>query len=152
MRKGIILAAAVAVIGIAGGIGFNAVRAGGSPTPVKAEIRLQSNSVDPLASGKAKSEQRTSPTRIRFAVQVEDVSAAGPHSVRITRSGTEIANSPVIVTADALGLGEVELNTQDSPPGTLIPEAVAGDLVEVFNPDGVLILSGTLCPKGTTCP
>ena len=152
MKKGIVLAAAAAVIVIAGGIGFNAVRAGGSSTPVKAEIRLQSNSVDPLASGKAKSEQRTSPTRNRFAVEVEDVSTAGAHSVRITRSGTEIANSPVTVTVDALGLGEVELNTQDSPPGTLIPEAVAGDLVEVLNPGGVVILSGTLCPKGTTCP
>jgi hypothetical protein len=160
MKNGIILAVAVAVIAIAGGIGYNAVRAsGGSPPPVKAEIRLQSNSIDPLASGKAKSEQRTSPTRIRFSVEVEDVSTAGAHSVRITRCTsapvpvcTEIANSPVSVTVDTLGFGDLEMNTQDSPLGTLIPEALAGDLVEVLNPDNVVILSGTLCLKGTTCP
>ena len=152
MKNGIILAVAVAVIAIAGGIGYNAVRAsGGSPPSVKAEIRLQSTSDDPLASGKAKSEQRTG--RTRFSIEVEDVSTDGAHSIRITRSATPIANSPVSVMVDTLGFGELEMNTQDSPSGTLIPEAIAGDLVEVLRPvDGVVILSGTLCLKGTTCP
>jgi len=150
MKNGIILAVAVAVIAIAGGIGYSAVRAGGSTPSVKAEIRLQSTSDDPLASGKAKSEQRTG--RTRFSIEVEDVSTDGAHSIRITRSATPIANSPVSVTVDTLGFGDLEMNTQDSPPGTLIPEAVAGDLVEVLNPDNVVILSGTLCLKGTTCP
>lgn len=148
MKKGIILAAAVAVIGVAGAIGLTAVLAGGSGTSVKAEVRLQSNSIDPLASGKAKSEQRTgtSSDRTRFSVEVEDVSSAGAHSVRITRSGVEIANSPVSVTVDALGFGELELNTQDGAVN--VPVAVVGDFVEVLNPNGVVILSGTLVAKG----
>ena len=150
MKKGIILAAAVAVIGVAGAIGLTAVLAGGSGTSVKAEIRLQSNSVDPLASGKAKSEQRTgtSSDRTRFSVEVEDVSSAGAHSVRILRGdpAVEIANSPVSVTVDALGFGELELNTQDGAAN--VPVAVVGDFVEVLNPNGVVILSGTLVAKG----
>lgn len=112
-------------------------------TSTKVEARLGGNTIDPLASGKAKGEQRTD--RTRFAVEVEDASTNGPHIVHITRGGIEIALSPVIVDVDALGFGELDLNTQDGAVN--VPVALVGDLVEVMNPNGDLILSGTLQTK-----
>lgn len=144
MKKNLtILVVAIAALAIAGGVGLNAVRASGGGTSVKAEVRFGVSTADPLASGKAKSEQR--PDRTRFAVEVEDMATTGAHSVKISRAGVEITDSPVTLNVDALGFGELELNTQD---GALnVPEAVTGDLVEVFSPDSQLILSGTLAPK-----
>ncbi len=146
MKKNLtILVVAIAALAVAGGVGLNAVRASGGGTSVKAEVRFGASTVDPLASGKAKSEQR--PDRTRFAVEVEDMATTGAHSVRISRGGAEIANSPVTLNVDALGFGELELNTQDG--ALTVPEAVAGDLVQVFSPspDSQLILEGTLAPK-----
>jgi hypothetical protein len=112
-------------------------------TSTKVEAPMGASTVDPLASGKAKGEQRTD--RTRFAVEVEDASTSGPHSVRITRGGVEIALSPVTVDVNALGFGELDLNTIDG--ATNVPVALAGDLVEVMNPNGDVILSGTLQAK-----
>lgn len=106
-------------------------------------MRFPASTADPLASGKAKSEQR--PDRTRSAVEVEDMATTGAHAVKISRGGVEIANWPVTLNVDALGFGELELNTQDG--ATNVPAAIAGDLVEVLGPDSVVILSGTLAPK-----
>jgi hypothetical protein len=144
MKKKVgVVVAAVALLALAGGLSLNAVRASGGITSTKAEASLQANTVDPLASGKAKSEQRTD--RTRFSVEVEDVSTSGPHAVHISRSGSEILNSPVSVDVDALGFGELELNTQDGAVN--VPVVLAGDLVEVSNPGGTVVLSTTLAPK-----
>ena len=112
-------------------------------TSTKVEAPLGAATTDPLASGKAKGEER--PDRTRFAVEVEDVSTSGPHLVHITRGGIEIALSPVTLAVNALGSGELDLNTIDG--ATNVPVALAGDLVEVMNPSGDLVLSGTLQPK-----
>jgi hypothetical protein len=144
------LIAAIAVLTLAGIVGFRAVRASGSGavTSVKAEAPLSFSS-DPLASGSARSEQRTgTTTRTRFAIEVEDVSwHPGDYTVRIKHAGTEIAGSPVTLTVNSLGQGERELDTQDGSPS--VPVAVAGDLVEVLDPaDGVTVIaSDTLVAK-----
>jgi hypothetical protein len=114
-----------------------------SPASVKVEAPLGAAAGDPLASGKAKAEQRTD--RTRFAIEVEDVSTSGPHAVHISRSGAEIALSPVTLDVNALGFGELELNTLDG--ATNVPVALTGDLVEVMDPNGNVILSGTLQTK-----
>ncbi len=114
-----------------------------SSSSAKFETRLQPTATDPLASGKAKGEQRTD--RTRFSVEVEDVSSAGAHTVRITRDGTPIADSPVSLDVAALGTGQLELNTQD---GALnVPVVQAGDIVEVINPSGDVILRGAIASK-----
>ena len=114
-----------------------------SSASAKFETRLQPVATDPLASGKAKGEQRTD--RTRFSVEVEDVSSAGAHTVRITRDGTPIAGSPVFLEVATLGTGQLELNSQD---GALnVPVVQAGDIVEVINPSGDVILRGAIASK-----
>jgi hypothetical protein len=141
------LIAAVAILAVAGVAGFQAVRAsgGGAVTDVKAEVQL-TFPTDALASGKAKSEQRTGGTpRTRFAIEVEDVSwQPGPYSVRITHAGTPVADSPVTLDVDSFGAGELELDTQD---GATVPVAVAGDVVEVLDASSTPIASGALVAK-----
>ena len=114
-----------------------------SSSSAKVEKRLQPTAIDPLASGNAKGEQRTD--RTRFSVEVEDVSTAGTHAVRITRNATPIANSPVSLDVTTLGAGQLELNTQDGATG--VPVVQAGDLVEVLDSNGDVILSATLVSK-----
>jgi hypothetical protein len=141
------LVAAIAILTLAGVLGFRAVRASGgaSTVDVKAEAQLTFPS-DPLADGKAKSEQRTgTTTRTRFAVEVEDVSwAPGSYTVRIKRAGSEIADSPVTLDIDTLGAGELELDTQD---GATVPVAVFDDTVDILNALATPIASGTLVAK-----
>lgn len=114
-----------------------------SSPSAKFEARLQATAADPLASGKAKGEQRTD--RTRFSVEVEDVSSTGAHTVRITRDGTPIADSPVSLDVATLGTGQLELNTQDGAVN--VPVVQAGDIVEVVNPNGDVILSAMLVSK-----
>jgi hypothetical protein len=131
----------VAAVGVAGIAVFRANASGG--TDVKVEVRLTNTGVDPLASGKAKGEQR--PDRVRFGVEVEDVSTNGGHEVRVTRNGTPVADSEgLAVSVDALGFGDLNLDSRD---GNTVPVVAAGDLVEVLNPSGQVILSGTLVNK-----
>ncbi len=150
----IALAAAVVVVGVAiiAGPGNLAdpVRAAArtlglsSQPSTKVEVRLAATSADPLASGKAKGEQRSD--RTRFSLEVEDVSSAGAHSVRITRGGAPVTDSAGLsINVDALGAGQLELNTQDG--ATHVPVVQAGDLVEVLSPSGEVILSETLLAK-----
>lgn len=114
-----------------------------SSSSAKFETRLQPVATDPLASGKAKGEQRTD--RTRFSIEVEGVSSAGAHTVRITRDGTPIADSPVSLDVATLGTGQLELNTQD---GALnVPVVQAGDIVEIVNPNGDVILRGAIASK-----
>lgn len=147
--KIVAMAAALIVVAGAGiaGISMRAFASGGG-TSVKAEVRLTSptnpNTNEPndaLASGKAKSEQRTSPTRIRFAVEVEDVQSE-PGDYAINVNGAQVAT----VHVDSLGFGELELSSQDC--GCTPPTVVVGDLVEVIDPaTSTVILSGTMVAK-----
>jgi hypothetical protein len=110
----------------------------------KAEAPLAPAAGNPLASGRAKSEQRTD--RTRFALEVEDASTTGTHAVRVTRRGATVDNTAgLTIKIDSFGAGELEMNTQDGATG--VPVVLAGDLVEVVDGDGNVILSGTLQPK-----
>jgi len=93
---------------------------------------LQSTPADPLASGNAKWERRAD--RMKFSTEVEDVRTSGAHEVRI--NGKRIGDVRV-----ANGIGDLNL---DSRNGHRVPEMRPGDLVEVFNPKGTLILNGTV--------
>lgn len=148
MKKVMVLVGATVVIGAAAlvsGAVLGAFASGGGSS-VKVEVRLApaTGVGEDLASGKAKGEQR--PDRLRFAVEVEDVSnSTGAHAVRVTRGGTPVADTAgLAVNVDALGFGELELNTQD---GQVSPLVQAGDLVEVLNPANEVILSGVLALK-----
>lgn len=93
---------------------------------------LLSTSADPLASGNAKWERRAD--RMKFSAEVEDVRTSGAHEVRI--NGKRAGDVRV-----AGGIGDLNLDTRS---GHRVPEMRSGDLVEVFNPAGLLILKGTV--------
>jgi hypothetical protein len=94
--------------------------------------RLVARLKDPLASGSAVWELRNA--RMKFSVEVEDVSTAGKHLVRV--NGGLVGSIEV-----KSGIGGLNL---EGGPGRGIPVMVTGDKVEVFNPAGVLILTGTV--------
>ncbi len=99
------------------------------------EGRLVATSASPKASGTAKWELRGS--RVKFSTEVEDVNTSGKHDVRV--NGTTIDYVNVIN-----GFGDLNL---DSTLGHNVPSFKSGDRVEVFNPSGKVILSGTLRAK-----
>jgi hypothetical protein len=96
------------------------------------EARLRASSADPLSSGHATWERR--PDRVKFSTEVEDVTTSGAHEIRVNRRTLGF----VTVTQ---GFGDLNL---DSRRGDKVPLMRSGDLIEVFNPDKVLILSGSL--------
>ncbi len=122
----------IACMAVAMGLCVNMfVFAGGMET--KLEVRLASTDADPLASGKAKFEMR--PDRIRFSTEVEDVESAG--EIRVVAGGNDMGTIAIVD-----GFADLNLDSRD---GDKVPVLEAGDLVEVFNTNGnVLILSGTL--------
>jgi hypothetical protein len=96
------------------------------------EARLHASSADPLASGHATWERR--PDRVKFSTEVEDVSTSGAHEVRVNR------RTVGFVTVNQ-GFGDLNL---DSRRGDKVPQMQSGDQVDVYNPAGTLILSGTM--------
>jgi len=162
LRRAGAMAAAIA-IGVAVWVAAPGVREpvyavfGSSSSSVKAEARLTSplspasgEPNDALASGKAKSEQRSS--RTRFSLEVQGVqSEPGDYPVNVTHNGATAQVATVHV--DSFGFGELELNTQDGLPAcpatpVCVPLVVATDTVEVLTPDGTtVVLSGTLASK-----
>ena len=122
----------IACMAVAMGLCVNMfVFAGGMET--KLEVRLASTGTDPLASGKAKFEMR--PDRVRFSTEVEDVGSAT--EIQVFAAGIDLGTLPIVD-------GGADLNV-DSRDGDTVPVLSAGDLVEVFNTTGnVLILSGNL--------
>ena len=117
----------------------------GGSSGVKAEGRLASvDAADALASGKAKSEQRSD--RTRFSVEVEDVaSQPGTFAVRLLRDGAPVDGSAgLAIVVDTFGFGDLNLDSRDGDP---VPAAQAGDVVEVVNGDGATILRATLAAK-----
>ncbi len=112
------------------------VTVAGKAGEVKLEGRLRATFADPLASGKAKFEMRSD--RTRFSTEVQDVSTAGRGTVHLSRGGAVMLHEAITI---ALGFGDLNRDTRD---GDAVPELAAGDLVEVFNADGALILSGLL--------
>ncbi|RMF54050.1 MAG: hypothetical protein D6746_14925 [Bacteroidetes bacterium] len=107
---------------------------------VRLEGELSATSTDPLASGKAKYEARTDRNRSRFSTEVEDVSVDGEGEVVVSRDGTELMRATISIVN---GFGDLNMSSRRDD----IPEMLSGDLVEVYNADGVLILSGTLATK-----
>ena len=108
---------------------MSVVSAGGG---TRLEVNLTSTSADPLASGKAKFEERSD--RTRFSTEAEDVTASGPLTVKV--NGSMVGSMNVVA-----GVGDLNLDTRD---GQSVPAMNVGDTVEVFDAAGVLILSGTL--------
>lgn len=99
---------------------------------IRLQAKLKASKENPLASGTAKWEKRT--RRLRFSVEVEDVKSSGKHEVRV---GGEMVGAVTVKD----GLGDLNLDTEF---GSRVPQMKSGQRVEVFNPSGVLILTGTL--------
>ena len=100
------------------------------------ESRLTATSAEPLDSGKAKFEMRDD--RVRFSTEVEDVAVA--QQIEVVVAGMSLGT----VAIDALGGADLNLDSRD---GDTVPVLQDGDLVEVFDTNGnILILSGTLGP------
>ena len=106
---------------------------------IELEADLIPTNADPFASGEAKFEKRDD--RTRFEVEVEDVSSIGELDVRA--NGSSVGS----ITVDENGDGQLELDTRN---GDTVPDLEAGDVVEVFNAVGDLILSGTLEVDGNS--
>jgi hypothetical protein len=94
------------------------------------EAELRATQSDPLASGTAKWEIR--PDRVKFSTEVEDVTTSGNHEVRV--NGAVIGSVNVVA-----GFGDLNLDSRD---GDTVPTMNAGDLVQVRNPSGRVILRG----------
>ena len=133
-----LLAAAVGLAVVFGPLGIGAH----DTNRTKLEVRFDSTEADPLASGKMKWEQRLNDDltveRQRISVEVEDVSTSGLHEVRV--NGVPVFS----VDVNALGEGDLDLDNRD---GDTVIVAAIGDLVEVLNPDGAVILTGVLADK-----
>ncbi len=112
----------------------------GAAERVRLEAKLNATDADPLASGKGKFESRTDRDRSRFSTEVEDVSVDGDGEVVVSRDGVELLRATIMVAG---GFGDLNLDSRRDD----VPAMLEGDLVEVFNADGVLILSATLVPK-----
>ena len=112
----------------------------GAAERVRLEVGLNATDADPLASGKAKFESRSGGTRSRFSTEVEDVSVDGDGEVVVSRDGVELLRATIMVAG---GFGDLNLDSRRDD----VPAMLEGDLVEVFNADGVLILSAALVPK-----
>lgn len=102
------------------------------------EVRLSATAEDPLASGTAKFESRST-TRKTFSTEVEDVSTSGPGTVVVSRAGTTLMEATINI--DGVGFGDLNMR------GAAVADLLEGDLVEVFNAGGTRILSGTLAVK-----
>ncbi len=124
----------IACMAVAMGLCINMfVFAGGPET--KLRVRLTSTAADPLASGSAKFEMR--PDRIRFSTECEDVASAS--NIRVVAGGNDMGTLPIVA-----GFADLNLDSRD---GDTVPVLSVGDLIEVFNTNGnVLILSGNLQP------
>ena len=138
-----LLALLVGAIGLAVLVGPLGVGAGGA-NRTKLEVRLEATDADPLASGKTKWEQRFEDDgetleRQRTSTEVEDVSTIGAHEILVNSASVGMA-----VEVDALGFGDLNLDSRDGD--TVIVMAI-DDLIEVLNPDGAVILTGTLAEK-----
>ena len=119
------------------------VRAGHT-SQTKLIAELTATDADPLASGKAKWEERFDGAvleRRRTSTEVEDVATTGDHMVRVTRGNPPVAVATMTVSVDALGFGDLNLDSRD---GDTVEVLAEGDLVEVLNPASDVILTGTL--------
>ncbi len=124
----------IACMAVAMGLCINMfVFASGAET--KLRVRLTATEAEPLASGSAKFEMR--PDRIRFSTEVEDVASAT--EIHVFAAGNDMGTLPIV-----LGFADLNLDSRD---GDTVPVLSVGDLIEVFNTNGnVLILSGNLQP------
>jgi hypothetical protein len=137
-----ILVAAAAAIAVTLAVANPFGAGAGHTSQTKLIAELTATNADPLASGKTKWEERFDGAvleRRRTSTEVEDVATTGDHEVRVTRNGTPVATMTVAV--DALGFGDLNLDSRD---GDTVEVLAEGDLVEVLNPTGEVILTGTL--------
>ena len=143
MKKLVLSTLIGAIIAAAAVMAFaNPFAGAGSTTQTKLIAELSATNIDPLASGKTKWEERFVDAvleRRRTSTEVEDVATTGDHEVRVTRGGSPVAT--MTVSVDALGFGDLNLDSRD---GDTVEVMAEGDLVEVLNPSGEVILTGTL--------
>ena len=124
----------IACMAVALGVGINMIVFASDPE-TKLRVRLTATDADPLASGSAKWEMR--PDRVRFSTEVEDVASAD--EIRVVAGGNDMGTLAIVG-----GFADLNLDSRD---GDTVPVLSLGDLVEVFNTNGnVLILSGNLSP------
>lgn len=90
------------------------------------------NGVTP--KGKAVYRVRPSRNRTKFKVQIEKIAAPNGSTF-----GVVVDGAPVGTITIALGTGELELSSND---GDVVPAIVSGSVVQVFDANNVLILSG----------
>ena len=108
------------------------------------ETRLRTNLAGAAIGGKTpggNAEFRSEPAkgRTRLKVEVQDVNLPAGTMLSVSISHGGVVTAAGIITLNAFGFGELELDSQD---GDTVPAVVAGDLVIVMN-GGVAILSGT---------
>jgi len=147
MKKLVLSTLVGAIIAAAAVMAFaNPFAGAGSTTQTKLIAELTATNADPLASGKTKWEERFNNAELerrRTSTEVEDVSTTGDHVVRVTRGNPAVEIATMTVSVDALGFGDLNLDTRDGDTVVILEE---GDSVEVWTPgpDSVKILTGTL--------
>ena len=100
---------------------------------IKLRTKLTATLVLPHASGQAKFEQRED--RTRFGTEIEDVPSMETFEAFV--NGVSMGT----FASDSTGVADLNLDDRD---GDTVSTMVEGDLVEVFNDQDQLILSGTL--------
>jgi hypothetical protein len=103
---------------------------------IRLEGRLFAAGHEVLASGKAQFEQRG--TQFRFSTEAEDL--------LVTKEIFVFVEGILMGSAPVNSLGIVDLNISGSTK-SIRPLMQPGDLVEVFDQDGALILDGILSSK-----
>ena len=148
MKKAVLSILVGGIIAAAAVMAFaNPFAGAGTTTQTKLIAELSATNDDPLASGKTKWEERfegAALERRRTSTEVEDVSTTGNHQVLVKRGDPAVVIATMTVSVDALGFGDLNLDSRD---GDTVEILAAGDSVEVRNPNGVLILTGTLQEK-----
>ena len=116
---------------------------------IDTELRAQlaPTLAEPVASGHADFRQR--PDRMRFRVEVDSVSKPGIGRVIVSRSVSSpapitVLDIPIAIVGDPLqGMAFGNMNL-DSRLGNEVPVMQPGDMVEVLDASGELILRGAL--------
>jgi hypothetical protein len=143
MRRWFILAVLCAVIlPFSSAVGVSAKgelqTSGGSGTEIRLRADLNPTAAGGMADGHA--DWRSRGGRRQFSIEVEDVQRDGVGRARVVRAGTVVWTRSITISG---GFADLNLDTQN---GQAVPSLQAGDVVQVRDSSGTLILRGTLQP------
>ena len=99
-------------------------------TKLEAELINQSTGKD---DGKAKFEQR--PDRVTLSVEIEDQKSNSSFTIKV--DGKNLGG----FTTDGSGFADINMDSRD---GDNIPSVTSGSMVEVFDSNGIVVLSGKM--------